>query len=348
MPFYTMTGTKPLLILALLLLILCAAIITATGMGFLQISPGEVLEILWNKFLGRDSTTINPTFPFVVMEVRLPRILTSALVGGGLAVAGAVFQAILLNPLADPYTLGISSGAAFGASLAIILTLFGVVVPAWFSIPIFAFIGAIATLIGVFSLASTDNKLSSNTLILSGVIIAAILSAGIGFIKYLADEQVSIIIFWLMGSFVGRTWSDVLSTLVIVIPGLLFTLYFARDLNIMALGERTANTLGVESSRVKKMLLVGASLITAICVSVSGIIGFVGLIIPHLLRMILGPDNRILLPACFLGGATLLLGADTITRALLPSEIPIGVLTSLIGGPFFCYIFRKKQLANVP
>jgi len=347
MPFYTMTGTKPLLILTLLLLILCAAIITATGMGFLQISPGEVLEILWNKLLGRDSTTINPTFPFVVMEVRLPRILTSALVGGGLAVAGAVFQAILLNPLADPYTLGISSGAAFGASLAIILTLFGVVVPAWFSIPIFAFIGAIATLIGVFSLASTDNKLSSNTLILSGVIIAAILSAGIGFIKYLADEQVSIIIFWLMGSFVGRTWSDVLSTLVIVIPGLLFTLYFARDLNIMALGERTANTLGVESSRVKKMLLVGASLITAICVSVSGIIGFVGLIIPHLLRMILGPDNRILLPACFLGGATLLLGADTITRALLPSEIPIGVLTSLIGGPFFCYIFRKKQLANV-
>lgn len=341
-----MTGTKQLLIIALLFFTLCAAIIAATGMGFLQIAPQEVVEILWNKLLGKSSSTINPTFPFVIMDVRLPRILTSALVGGGLAVAGAVFQAILLNPLADPYTLGISSGAAFGASLAIILTLFGIVVPAWFSIPVFAFIGAMATLIGVFSLASTDNKLSSNTLILSGVIIAAILSAGIGFIKYLADEQVGIIIFWLMGSFVGRTWSDVFTTLVIVIPGLLFTLYFARDLNIMALGERTANTLGVESGRVKKMLLVCASLITAICVSVSGIIGFVGLIIPHLLRMILGPDNRILLPACFLGGATLLLGADTITRAWLPSEIPIGVLTSLIGGPFFCYIFRKKQLAN--
>lgn len=343
-----MTGTKPLFFIVILFIILCAAIIAATGMGFLKIAPQEVIEILYSKLLGREANNINPTFPFVVMEVRLPRILTSALVGGGLAVAGAVFQAILLNPLADPYTLGISSGAAFGASLAIILTLFGIVIPAWFSIPVFAFLGAIATLVGVFSLASTDNRLSSNTLILSGVIIAAILSAGIGFIKYLADEQVGIIIFWLMGSFVGRTWIDVLSTTVIVFPGLLFTLYFARDLNIMALGERTADTLGVESGRVKKMLLVCASLITAICVSVSGIIGFVGLIIPHLLRMVLGPDNRILLPACFLGGATLLLGADTITRAWLPSEIPIGVLTSLIGGPFFCYIFRKKQRALTP
>lgn len=344
-PAYTMTGKKPLFLIGVLFIILCMAIIAATGMGFLKIAPLEVIEIIWAKIFDLEIYGINPTFPFVVMEVRLPRILTSALVGGGLAVAGAVFQAILLNPLADPYTLGISSGAAFGASLAIVLTIFGIVIPAWFSIPIFAFIGAMATLIGVFSLASTDSRLSSNTLILSGVIIAAILSAGIGFIKYLADEQVSIIIFWLMGSFVGRTWMDVLTTSVIVFPGLLFTLYFARDLNIMALGERTANTLGVDSGRVKKMLLVCASLITAICVSVSGIIGFIGLIIPHLLRMILGPDNRILLPACFLGGAILLLGADTITRAWLPSEIPIGVLTSLIGGPFFCYIFRKKQLA---
>lgn len=337
---------RPLVIILLLFLLLISAIIAATGMGFLSISPGEVVAILYAKLQGQIPEGINPTYPFVVMEVRLPRILTAALVGGGLAVAGAVFQAILLNPLADPYTLGISSGAAFGASLAIILSIFGITIPAWFSIPTFAFLGAMATLIGVFSLASTDNRLSSNSLILSGVIIASILSAGIGFIKYLADEQVSIIIFWLMGSFVGRSWGDVTTTLVVIIPGLLFMLYYARDLNIMALGERTADTLGVETARVKKQLLVCASLVTAVAVSVSGIIGFVGLIIPHLLRMILGPDNRILLPACFLGGAILLLGADTITRAWLPSEIPIGVLTSLIGGPFFCYIFRKKQLAK--
>lgn len=337
---------RPFAIILLLFLLLVFAIIAATGMGFLSISPGEVLAILYSKLQGQIPEGINPTYPFVVMEVRLPRILTSALVGGGLAVAGAVFQAILLNPLADPYTLGISSGAAFGASLAIILSIFGIAIPAWFSIPTFAFLGAMATLIGVFSLASTDNRLSSNSLILSGVIIASILSAGIGFIKYLADEQVSIIIFWLMGSFVGRSWGDVTTTLIVIIPGFLFMLYYARDLNIMALGERTADTLGVETARVKKQLLVCASLVTAVAVSVSGIIGFVGLIIPHLLRMILGPDNRILLPACFLGGAILLLGADTVTRAWLPSEIPIGVLTSLIGGPFFCYIFRKKQLAK--
>ncbi len=340
-----MTSSRPILLIVLLLLTLCATIILATGMGFLQIAPLEVIKILWSQGSKQTTGGMDPTFPFVVMEVRLPRILTAALVGGGLAVAGAVFQAILLNPLADPYTLGISSGAAFGASLAIVLSLFGISVPSGLSIPVFAFFGAMATLIGVFSLAAPDNRLSSNTLILSGVIVAAILSAGIGFIKYLADEQVSVIIFWLMGSFVGRTWSDVLSTTVVVLPGLLFILYFARDLNIMSLGERTADTLGVETARVKKMLLVCASLITAICVSVSGIIGFIGLIIPHLLRLILGPDNRMLLPACFLGGAILLLGADTITRAWLPSEIPIGVLTSLIGGPFFCYIFRKKQLA---
>lgn len=340
-----MIASKPLFMISLLCILLCAAIITATGMGFLNIPPREVVVIIWNHLSGASSQTINPTFPFVVLEVRLPRILTSAMVGGGLAVAGAVFQAILLNPLADPYTLGISSGAAFGASLAIILGILGIVVPPWLSIPFFAFLGAMATLIGVFALASSDRQLSSNTLILSGVIIASILSAGIGFIKYLADEQVGIIIFWLMGSFVGRTWNDVLTTTLIVVPGLLFCLYFARDLNIMALGLRTASTLGVESGRVKKMLLLCASLITAACVSVSGIIGFVGLIIPHLLRMLLGPDNRILLPSCFLSGAILLLGADTITRAWLPAEIPIGVLTSLIGGPFFCYIFRKRQMA---
>ena len=338
---------KPPLTLIALGLFLAAAIILATGMGFLAITPLEVIRVVWAQVSGQGMVTdINPTFPFVVMEVRLPRILAAALVGGGLAMAGAVFQGILLNPLADPYTLGVSSGAAFGASLALVLGIMGITVSTLISVPLFAFLGAMATLIAVFALAAPDGRLSSNTLILSGVIVAAILSAGIGFIKYLADEQVGVIIFWLMGSFVGKTWHDVGLTAVFVLPGLLVMLYFAKDLNIMALGGRTADTLGVDSRRVKKILLVCASLITAICVSVSGIIGFVGLIVPHLLRLILGPDNRLLIPACFFGGAILLLTADTITRAWLPTELPIGVLTSLIGGPFFCYIFRKKQLGQ--
>lgn len=340
-------SSKPPLILILLGLFLVVAIILATGMGFLAITPLEVIQVLWAKVSGTViMTEMNPTYPFVIMDVRLPRILTAAIVGGGLAVAGAVFQAILLNPLADPYTLGVSSGAAFGASLALVLGILGVTVPVVVSVPLFAFLGAIVTLGVVFALAAPDGRLSSNTLILSGVIVAAILSAGIGFIKYLADEQVGVIIFWLMGSFVGRTWADVALTATFVLPGLLLILYSGRDLNILALGGRTADTLGVDSRRVKKTLLVCASLMTAICVSVSGIIGFVGLIVPHLLRLILGPDNRLLIPACFFGGAILLLTADTITRAWLPTELPIGVLTSLIGGPFFCYIFRKKQLGQ--
>ena len=227
--------------------------------------------------------------------------------------------------------------------MVLILTIFGIIVPVWVSVPLFAFLGALMTLFAVFALASPRDNYSSNTLILSGVIVASILSAGIGFIKYLADEKVGIIIFWLMGSFVGKSWTDVTLTLSFTLPGVLVILYFTRDLNIMALGARTAESLGVETGKTRKILLVWASLITAICVSVSGIIGFVGLIVPHLLRLLLGPDNRILIPACFFGGAILLLSADTITRAILPSELPIGILTSLIGGPFFCYIFRNRQ-----
>lgn len=340
-------SAKPPFTLLSLALILILAIILATGMGFISIAPAEVIRVLWIKACGGTfAGDMNPTFPFVILEVRLPRILTAALVGGGLAMAGAVFQAILLNPLADPYTLGVSSGAAFGASLALVLGILGVALPVYFSVPFFAFLGAMATLAVVFSLAAPDGRFSSNTLILSGVIVAAILSAGIGFIQYLADEQVGVIIFWLMGSLVGKTWTDVALTAFFAFPCLLVMLYFARDLNVMAFGGRTAETIGVDSRRVKKILLVCASLLTAICVSVSGIIGFVGLIVPHLLRLVLGPDNRLLIPSCFFGGAILLLTADTITRAWLPTELPIGVLTSLIGGPFFCYIFRRKQLGG--
>ena len=172
---------------------------------------------------------------------------------------------------------------------------------------------------------------------------AAILSAGLSFIKYIADEQVSVIIFWLMGSFAARTWSDVGLVAAAVGLGLLVCTYFARDLNLLALGERPAASLGVDFQRVTLILLVTVSLVAAVCVAVSGIIGFVGLLVPHLMRLLVGPDNRCLLPASLLAGALLLLAADTLTRAVLPQEIPVGVLTALIGGPFFCYVFRKRQ-----
>jgi len=275
--------------------------------------------------------------------VRLPRILTAAIVGGGLAICGVVFQGILLNPLADPYTLGVSAGAAFGASLAILLN---ISLLAAFSVPIFAFCGAAGTLFFVIYLSSNGNGLSSNNLILSGIIVAAILSAGISFLKYIADEQVAVIIFWLMGSFSSKTWADVLLTVTFVGIGFLIFIFYARDLNLMSLGNRTASSLGVDTRQVTLILLVAASLVAAVCVAVAGIIGFVGLLVPHMMRLMCGPDNRRLMPISLLAGAVILLIADTITRAVLPSEIPIGVLTALIGGPFFCYLFRKQQTAR--
>ncbi|TKB26612.1 iron ABC transporter permease [Desulfopila sp. IMCC35006] len=325
-------------------LFLCAVlvIIVSTGMGYMEIAPEEILRVIGARIFGDSSLTagIETTIPYVVMDVRLPRILTAALVGGGLALSGVIYQGILLNPLADPYTLGISSGAAFGASLALLanLSMLG-----HFSTPIFAFAGATLTLLIVMRLSTFNGQISAQTLILSGVIVGAILSAGISFMKYLADEQVAVIIFWLMGSFASSTWNGVLLIGGTFIFSIGVTLYYGRDLNIMSLGRRSSDTLGVETAKVRKILLLTASLVAAVCVAITGIIGFIGLIVPHLMRYLVGPDNRKLLPVSALAGAILLLLADTMTRAVLPVEVPIGVLTALIGGPFFCVIFRQKQ-----
>ena len=334
-----------LLQMALLAAAMTAIIIISTGMGYINVPIAAVVKIILAKLSGQSGflAEMDAVIPVVVMDVRLPRILSAAIVGGGLAVSGVVFQGILLNPLADPYTLGVSAGAAFGASLAI---LFNIGLLGIYSVPLFAFLGAAATLLFVIYLSSSSGGFSSNNLILSGIIVAAILSAGISFLKYIADEQVSVIIFWLMGSFGSKTWTDVGLILVFVGIGLAVFIYFARDMNLLSLGNRTASSLGVDTRKVTMILLITASLVGAVCVSVSGIIGFVGLLVPHMMRLLTGPDNRRLVPVSLLAGAILLLSADTITRAVLPNEIPIGVLTALIGGPFFCYLFRRQQKAR--
>jgi iron complex transport system permease protein len=332
--------------LIMLALLLAVVIIVSAGLGYIKIPFMDVFRIVLSKISGQGTmlNSMDKLFPVVVVDVRLPRILTAAIVGAGLAISGVVFQGILLNPLADPYTLGVSAGAAFGASLAILLniTLMGI----W-SVPLFAFLGAVATLLFVIYLSASSGGISSNNLILSGIIVAAILSAGISFLKYVADEQVSVIIFWLMGSFGSKTWADVILVLICVSLGFLVFIYFSRDLNLLSLGNRSASSLGVDTKSMPLILLVTASLVSAVCVSVSGIIGFIGLLIPHMMRTFTGPDNRKLIPVSLLAGAILLLCADTVTRAILPNEIPIGVITALIGGPFFCYIFRKRQTAKV-
>lgn len=317
-------------------------LVASTGMGYIRIPPAAVMQIILGQLGGTPEpfAGLNEIFPVIVLDVRLPRILTAALVGGGLAMCGVVFQGILLNPLADPYTLGVSAGAAFGAALAILLNMGALGV---YSVPLFAFLGAVATLAVVIYLSAGSGGMSSNNLILSGIIVAAILAAGISFLKYVADEQVAVIIFWLMGSFASKTWGDVGLTAACDAGGAAVFLFLARELNLMSLGNQMASSLGVDTRRVMLVLLAAASVVAAVCVSVAGIIGFVGLLVPHIMRLLSGPDNRRLVPLSFLAGALLLLGADTLTRAVLPAEIPIGVLTALIGGPFFCYVFRRHS-----
>ncbi len=331
-----------LLIAGLLALALLAAISLSAGMGYMKIAWLDVWRVVGGSLTGNAGliADVDELTRVIVMEVRLPRILTAAAVGGGLALCGVVFQGILLNPLADPYTLGVSAGAAFGAALALLLNL---TVAGIYSVPVCAFIGATATLMLVVYLSSSAGGANANNLILSGIIVAAILSAGISFLKFVADEQVSVIIFWLMGSFASKTWIDVGLSSTFLLVGLMVFVFYARDLNLLCLGRRAATSLGVDARRVPWILLVTASLVAAACVSVSGIIGFVGLLVPHMMRALVGPDNRRLLPLSLFSGAILLLCADTVTRAVLPHEIPIGVLTALIGGPFFCYLFRKRQ-----
>ncbi|MCK5695282.1 MAG: iron ABC transporter permease [Desulfobacula sp.] len=327
-------------------LFLVLMILLSLSMGYIHIPIIDIISILYGKISGNLQIIENTSEVYlaVIFDVRLPRILTCAGVGAALAISGGLFQSILLNPLADPYTLGVSAGAAFGACIAILLNLSA----AFVSVPAFAFTGACITLFLVIFLSySSQNPmsgLSSNNLILSGIIVAAILSTGISFLKFIANEQVSVIIFWLMGSFASKTWLDFFAVMIFLLIGFFISIFFARDLNLISLGAKSATSLGVNLKKVTIILLLTGSMLAAICVSVSGIIGFVGLLVPHTVRFITGPDNRKLIPLSMLAGAFLLLFADTITRAVLPHEIPIGVLTALTGGPVFCWIFKKSRL----
>lgn len=331
------------LVAGLVLFGLLLLLITGTvGAGAMKIPYAEVIRIFWGKLTGNEEmlAAIKSNVVAVIWEIRLPRILCGAFVGAGLASAGVVFQSILQNPLADPYTLGISTGAAFGASLAILINvLLGIYVP----VPLFALAFALLTLFTVIMIALRGGGLVRSNLIIAGIIVSSIFSAGISFIKMLAGEDVSSIVYWLMGSLGSKDWGDV--ALVGSVVSITFVLCYvlADDLNVMTLGNRNAEALGVNVKRVRLFYLIVASAITAVCVSICGIIGFIGLIVPHMLRFLLTSDNRLLLPLSAIFGAVLLSGADNATRLISNGEIPVGVLTTLLGGPFFIYIFLKRK-----
>lgn len=336
---------KRLFIGLLFVCLILVIIILSVNLGRADIGVLTIIKIILGKvsFHKTILQDLNQARIAIVWDIRLPRILIAILVGSGLAVSGAVFQSLLMNPLADSYTIGVSTGAAFGAVVAIYLNLF--IAKDVLPITPFAFLGAFMTLLLVMKIATRGGYLSPTNLIIAGIIVSSILSAGISFLKSASGEQVAAIIYWLMGNLAARTWQQVGLSFPFILCGTLVSTYFAADLNILSLGEKESRSLGVNVQKIRRIYLITASLMTAVCVSVSGIIGFIGLIVPHLLRFWLTSDNRALIPLSALLGGTLLLLADNVSRVLFDVELPVGVITTLFGGPFFIYIFIKKNKA---
>ena len=327
-----------------LLIAAMLVIVASVTFGRADISVSDVLSVISGKLSGDPAAyaALNPAKPAIVWDVRLPRILCAMIVGGGLAVAGVVFQALLMNPLADSYTMGVSTGAAFGASVAIYLNIFAA---GNLPVTLFAFAGAVLTLLVVMAIARVGGYVSSANLVIAGIIVSSILAAAISMVKSMAGEQVSAIVSWLIGSLAAKTWEHFLYGLPLVLVACIICYYYAEDLNVLSLGDREARHLGIDGGRLRKILLAAGALITAVCVAIGGIIGFVGLIVPHMLRMLVGSDNKALIPLCGLTGGLLLVTADTFARSVMNVEIPVGVLTTLLGGPFFVYIFRMRNKA---
>lgn len=338
-----LTPTRWVSILFLLALLWLVTLLTCLLQGTESITLTQALQIVWNKLAS--GVDVHGSKGVILFQVRLPRLLLAALVGGTLAMVGVTLQALLRNPLADPFVLGISSGTALGAIIALLLG-FNVSFWGFTATPLFGFLGGLITLSFLYRMSQVRGKILVQTLLLTGVILNAMISAVIMFITYMVDaNKVFGIVYWLMGN-LGSVEMQALGIVVLYLlvgMGLLFGL--AKGLNLLALGEETASSLGLEAERTKKMAFFATALLTGAVVSVSGLIGFVGIMIPHVLRSLTGPDHRLLLPSSLLGGGIFLMGADTIARSIIaPTEIPVGVITALCGGPFFLYLLRRGRL----
>ncbi|HVP28943.1 MAG TPA: iron ABC transporter permease [Myxococcota bacterium] len=315
---------------------LAAAFVVALASGPSGLGISDTVAALGGR--ARDAATAD-----IVLRVRLPRVALAGIVGAALATSGALFQALLRNPLADPFVLGVSGGAALGG--IIVLGLGAAASLAQGAVPAASFAGALAALLLLFALAGARGRLSSTSLLLTGVVFNAFASAAIVFIASVAGlaEGTSIFL-WLIGSLSSAPGGLVGLVGSLVGLAIVFTLPLARQLDLLALGEEPAAQLGVEVERVRRWLLVASSLMVGAAVAVSGLIGFVGLIIPHALRLAIGPDHRILLPTSALGGAAFLILCDTAARTVLPGrELPVGAVTALAGGPLFLVLLRRQQ-----
>lgn len=319
-----------------LLVLLAVSVLLGVRFGPVHLTTGDVLTALAGG--GADWQRR------IVMEIRFPRVLLGALVGGGLALAGATFQALLRNPLAEPYILGISGGASVGAVLVLSL---GVGAASW-PLPLAAFAGALLAILLVFRVATASGRgMDVRVLLLAGVVVAAFFTACIAFILSISEARtVQSAVHWIMGSLAGASWGSVALTAAYTLPAATLLLTLARPLNLMAIGEETAHYLGADVERVKRTALALAALLTAAGVATAGVIGFVGLVVPHAIRLLVGSDHRALLPLSFLGGAAFLVLSDVVAQLVLaPTQVPVGVITAFVGVPMFLFLLRRSLTA---
>lgn len=334
---------KLFLILALLGALLALSVWICVFVGPAEVNGEEIRRAIFAGLSGKPF--LETPITTIVWELRLPRILTAALVGAALAVAGAAFQGILRNPLADPYIVGTSAGAAVGGVVAIV---FNMRASFWgiSGVALLAFAGALVAMYGIYRLSMVRGSLPVDTFLLAGVVVGSFLWAMVSFLLTIANKSLQEVVFWLMGSTQWAGWAGVNMLFVYVLAGCAGLFFISHSLNLLTLGDESAMHLGVNVQRTKILTIVFASLVTAAAVSVSGLIGFVGLMIPHVVRMITGADHRILIPTSALAGAVFLVWIDTAARTVIsPGEIPIGVLTAILGAPFFLYLLRKNKMA---
>lgn len=333
------------LLLIIMFLLLLALICLSVSVGAVPIPVSKVWRIIFYKITDIKNSEWSSSKEHIVWTIRFPRTLMAALAGSGLALIGCVMQAIIRNSLADPYILGISSGASSGAALAIITGVFSIFGTS--AISVGAFCGAMCAflLVFVFSSSLSTSQLMPNKLILSGIAVSSLFSAVTSFLMYLApDENVKQVMFWMMGSVAGARWNDFPMIIVVSIVFMTAIMIHSKALNVILMGEESAITLGINPKKLRRRLFVLMSLMTAVIVARTGTIGFVGLVIPHIIRFFTGSDHHRLLPACVLGGAIFLVSADILARVIMiPREIPIGIISSLVGAPFFIYLLKRSQ-----
>ena len=337
------------LYLLILLIAFGIVFVLSLNLGYAQIPFGDILTILakqvpiLNTLVG--SSGVSPTAEVIITQIRLPRVICGALVGAALATAGATYQGIFRNPMADPYIIGASTGATVGSALVIVLGV-GISLLGVNTLQILAFVGSLTTVLLVYSISRVGSRVPVTTLLLTGIAVSLFQNAIVTYMKTIAsDRLLHGLTFWIIGSLAPtENWEKVWAILPFIVVGIAISYLYSRDLNILALGEDQAQHLGVEIEKVKRILLVSGALLTAAAVSISGLIGFVGLIIPHLTRVLIGPDHRVLLPTSAIVGAAFLMICDALSRVIMGSgEAPVGVITALAGAPFFIYLLRRKK-----